>query len=348
MYKYSHFTIQFQFVFISVLDLIRPEKKKDTTHWGYYASTAAANTLSMVSANMALVYAISYPLQVIFKSAKPLSVMVLGLMFCKRYTIQRYFFVLIIVTGVVVFKLFEAKEDKHAKNNTARATDTSKNNKDSDTYIQLIGTCLLVFSLSMDGVLGAIQDRMRAIHKPSFRQLMFNTYLWGCGYLIITIVIKLEFLEVFPFISRHPEVLWHFLTFGLADAIGNVFIFTMISCFGALACSVTGTVRKFFSVVLSIVIFGHPSTLTQWFGAALVFAALLADAFFGKNKKKPEKETENEGDIEKGDPSSAESKTENVENVRKVDNVAEKGTENNTKINAISNTVQQADEISRF
>ncbi|XP_031621402.1 solute carrier family 35 member B1-like isoform X2 [Contarinia nasturtii] len=314
------------------MNLIHPEKKKDTTHFMYYASSAAANSLSMVGANMSLRW-VSYPAQVIIKSAKPLSVMLLGLMFCKRYTIQRYFFVLVIVTGVVVFKLFEAKEEKPVKTKT-------ENHEISDMY-QMFGTCLLIFSLTMDGVLGAIQDRMRSIHAPTFRQLMFNTYLWGCGYLIIVILVTKEFLGVFPFIGRHPEVLWHFLTFGMADAIGNVFIFTMISCFGALACSVTGTVRKFFSVIFSIIFFGHPSTLLQWFGACLVFAALLADAFFGKNKKKSVKELENE-DIEKGESSGSDgSKVECVENIGKGENVTEKGAD----IQTVSvHSVQKGDE----
>lgn len=63
-----------------------------------------------------------------------------------------------------------------------------------------------------------------------------------------------------------------------------MFIYTMVASFGALANSVTTTVRKFFSVVCSIIFFSHPSNLIQWTGAALVFSALLGDAFFGKKE----------------------------------------------------------------
>lgn len=38
-------------------------------------------------------------------------------------------------------------------------------------------------------------------------------------------------------------------------------------------------------MVLSTIIFGHPSNPIQWSGAALMFSALLADAFFGNKKK---------------------------------------------------------------
>lgn len=241
----------------------------------------------------------SYPLQVIFKSAKPLSVMVLGLIFCKRYTVQRYLFVLIIVTGVIVFKLFEVKEPKRAQ--VPKSSSESKNDMEmSATMVQVLGTSLLVFSLTMDGVLGAIQDQMRAVSKPTFRQLMFNMCLWVCAFLLVAILVTREFLDAIPFVGRHPEVIWHLSTFGLADAIGNMFVFTMISCFGALACSVTGTVRKFISVICSIIFFGNPSTSLQWLGAALVFSGLLADAAFGKKKSNATNEVKHDADVEKG------------------------------------------------
>lgn len=290
--SFSNFNCKNLFIqlFVSVLNLIWPEKQKDTTHFVWYASTAAANSLSMVTSNMSLRW-VTYPMQVIFKSAKPLSVMILGLMFCKKYTIQRYFFVLVIVTGVIVFKLFEAKEEKSSKKTGNEVTDMQ----------QIYGTGLLILSLSMDGVLGAIQDRMRAVSRPTFRQLMFQMCAWVCGFLLVAVLVSQEFLEVIPFVGRHPSVLWHLGTLGFADAIGNMFIFTMISSFGALACSVTGTVRKFFSVIFSIIFFGNPSTLLQWLGAGLVFAGLLADAFFGKGKakKKTIEPTTQNGDVEK-------------------------------------------------
>lgn len=267
-------------------------------------------------------------MQVIFKSAKPLSVMILGLIFCKRYTVQRYFFVVVIVTGVIVFKLFESKEEK-----------STRSGMQLSDLEQILGPVLLTFSLSMDGVLGAIQDRMRATTKPTFRQLMFNMCLWVCGYLLVAVLVTREFLEVIPFIVRNPNVIWHLSTLGIADAIGNMFIFTMISSFGALACSITGTVRKFFSVIFSIIFFSNPSTPLQWLGAGLVFAGLIADAFFGKGKKKPEQKP-----VENGDPEKAEDKNEDLENEEEITDKKPEAVET-TKI---SSDLPIGQEISKF
>lgn len=194
-----------------------------------------------------------------------------------------------IVVGVIVFKLFESTEGKEVKKD-----------KKSEENNELIGILLLVLSLSMDGVLGAIQDKVRMLYAPTFQQMMLKMSLWSCAFLIIAVFATSEIFDVYHFICRHPEVIWHLLALGLTDAVGQLFIFIMISSFGALSCSVTTTVRKFFSVVFSVIFFGNPSTLIQWIGAACVFIGLLADAIFGKHKmtKKP---VEHDANVEKGE-----------------------------------------------
>lgn len=230
-------------------------------------------SLATVSAYMALRF-VTFPMQVIFKSAKPLFVMLIGLMVFKRYAVQRFFFILIIVIGVIVFKFFES-EKRTQPNECAEIHSNGSNH--------LYGIGLLIFSLFADGVLGAIQDQI-VTYSPSFRQMMFYTCAWSSVLLSITIILTGEFIEVIDFIGRHSNVVWHLISLGLADTIGSIFIFAMISSFGALACSVITTVRKLVSIIFSIIFFGHASTPIQWFGAALVFFGLFADAIFEKNK----------------------------------------------------------------
>lgn len=290
------------------MDLIKPEEK-DATHFGYYIAGSLANSTAMISSNMALRF-VSYPMQVVFKAAKPIAVMTFGLFICKRYTIQRYIFVLLIVIGVIIFKLFEGKEGKAIKTvklssmaNTTMTTQTTTAPSTNDAKTQSMieweyaGIALLIFSLSMDGVLGAIQDRIKASYSPTFRQMMLSFSAWCCIIIAIIVIINGEVIDVFHFAKRHPNILFHLLTLGVAAAFGQIFIFTMVSSFGSLACSVTTTVRKFFSVVFSIIVFQNPSTLIQWIGAVLVFSALLADAFYGKNRPKQEDETQKETEM---------------------------------------------------
>lgn len=278
-------------LFIPVWIYFQPVEK-DTTPFGNYVACAVANIGAMITSYMALRW-VSYPSEVIFKSGKPISVMLFGLFICKRYTIQRYFFVFIIVAGVIIFKLYEPLKVKAPKptppppvmNSTSimalESIGTDLNNLSLENQ-QLLGIGLLCFSLAMDGILGMFQDKIRGVHQPTSQQMMRSMSAWGSGLLLIVLIGTAELFKVYEFAGRHPEVLWQMTVFGLASAIGQMFIYTMVSSFGSLATSVTTTVRKFFSVVCSIVFFGHASTLIQWIGAVLVFSALLGDAFFGK------------------------------------------------------------------
>lgn len=266
-------------------------EKKDSTPLLYYIFGALANIVSMISATLSLRF-VPYPIEVIFKSAKPIAVMISSLIICKRYPIYRYFFVLMIVVGVIIFKLFEAKDNKPIESVKI------KNALDID-LMQVKGIGLLLLSLCMDGTLGAIQDRIRDLYSPSSRQMMLS--MTACVNVIIAIIVIVtgEIIDVYNFAKLYPIVLLHLLTFGVAGAIGQLFIFTMLSTFGALTLSITTTVRKFFSIVFSIVVFGNPSTLIQWIGAVIVFSALLADTILGKRKRNQNEQ--NEMDKEAGE-----------------------------------------------
>lgn len=256
------------------MTVVKPEKE-DKTHYGYYACSAITYLLAMVSSNMALRW-VPYPTQVVGKSAKPIPVMILGVLIGhKRYSIQRYCFVLTIVAGVVLFMMKEGKV-----NATAAV---------SEQMIG-IGEVLLILSLAMDGLTGAIQERMRAAHSPTAQHMMLAMNGWSTAIVAVAIIVTGELFEFIAFASRYPYVLVNLALLAITGALGQLFIFIMVSSFGPLACSVVTTTRKFFTVLFSVIFFGNVLTSRQWLGAFLVFLGLFADAAFGKSTpKKTEK-----------------------------------------------------------
>ena len=71
----------------------------------------------MLASNYALEF-VSYPMQVLGKSVKPVPVMLLGVLVArKRYPWIKYFYVMLIVVGVVLF-MYKPKE-------TTKATDAA-------------------------------------------------------------------------------------------------------------------------------------------------------------------------------------------------------------------------------
>lgn len=248
--------------------LLSKPQPKDTTHTFFYFSSALTYLLAMVSSNMALQW-VAYPTQVIAKSAKPIPVMILGVLLGRKsYTLQKYFYVLLIVMGVALFMYKEGKVNPETENAG-------------------LGELLLFLSLSMDGLTGAIQERMRASSAPSGQYMMLSMNFWSTIMLTIALLLSGEGWAFLQFTHRHPELIQHLIGLSICGALGQLFIFMMVSHFGPLACSVVTTTRKFFTVLFSVIFFGNPLVSRQWFGAILVFTGLFADMVTGKRNKGP-------------------------------------------------------------
>ncbi|XP_055644861.1 solute carrier family 35 member B1 homolog [Toxorhynchites rutilus septentrionalis] len=244
--------------------LIAKPQNQDTTPKVYYASSSLTYLLAMISSNMALRW-VAYPMQVVAKSAKPIPVMLLGVLVGRKsYTLQKYLFVLLIVIGVVLFMFKEGKSSS------------------APLEQEGLGQLLLIMSLTMDGLIGAIQERMRQHSSPSAQHMMLAMNGWSTIFVIVPLLVTGEGMQFIAFATKYPQMLAHLATLALAGAMGQLFIFMMVSSFGALACSVVTTTRKFFTVLASVLLFGNSLTGRQWFGAILVFTGLFSDMLYGK------------------------------------------------------------------
>lgn len=102
---------------------------------------------------------------------------------------------------------------------------------------------------------------------------------------MLGLLVSGEGVSALSFISRHPEVTLNLLAFSLASAIGQLFIFTTITAYGPLTCAVFTTTRKFFTILMSVLLFGNTLLQRQWFAVSLVFIGLSVDAYIGSKKK---------------------------------------------------------------
>ncbi|XP_026761813.1 solute carrier family 35 member B1 homolog [Galleria mellonella] len=263
------------YIFAQIL-MLSWKHDTDTTRKVYYFSSALTYLLAMVCSNMALQW-LNYPTQVVGKAAKPIPVMILGVLLGRKsYPLKKYFFVLLIVTGVVLFMY---------KDQNNKATDTSQGFG--------LGELLIILSLVMDGLTGAVQERIKSESSPSAYSMMLNTNWWSTVILSVGIVLSGEIFRFITFVSKYPEVLIYLAAFALNGALGQLFIFFMVSEFGPLPCSVVTTTRKFFTVLASVIIFGNVLAGRQWFGAVLVFSGLFLDIFYSKGKAQPPKRAAN-------------------------------------------------------
>ncbi|XP_021349736.1 solute carrier family 35 member B1-like isoform X2 [Mizuhopecten yessoensis] len=245
------------------------KNEKDSTPAKLYGLCSLSYLGAMLASNKALQF-VNYPTQVLGKSAKPIPVMILGILFArKRYPAAKFLFVLMIVIGVAMF-LYK---------------DKAPTSKGSGTLFGF-GELLLLVSLTLDGLTGATQERMRTDHMTGAYSMMLNVNLWSLLWSAIGLFGTGEILEFLVFAQNYPSVLLNMLYFGVASAIGQMFIFTTVTCFGPLTCSIITTTRKFFTIFASVLIFQNPMNSRQWLGTVFVFTGLGLDSAYGKEKKK--------------------------------------------------------------
>jgi len=74
------------------------------------------------------------------------------------------------------------------------------------------------------------------------------------------------------------------LVFGSLDADGCCLVYTL-SKFSSLVLVTVTVTRKMFTMLLSVMWFGHTISVMQWAGVALVFGGIGAEGWVGQREK---------------------------------------------------------------
>ncbi|EGR32304.1 hypothetical protein IMG5_088880 [Ichthyophthirius multifiliis] len=256
----------FSFIVAFLVNIIYYDQSKKIPisyqiQYGFY------NAFSMLGSNTALKY-MSYPLQALFKSCKVLSVLIVGLIFGKtNHQISQYLCGFIVTIGIVGFNLQEQK---------------SGNSKQTS----LFGIALILGSLFSDGMLAEKQDMTRKLYNPSSWYLMQITSMWCSIFSILYALIFNQFWSFIEFCQNYREGFIDILSISFMGCIGQVFIFYTIKNFGPFLLALVTTTRKFFTVLCSIVYFGHVLNGYQWACVGLVLVGVSIELIESYKKKK--------------------------------------------------------------
>merc|ERR1712242_95070 len=71
---------------------------------------------------------------------------------------------------------------------------------------------------------------------------------------------------------------------GFMGTIGQCFVYYTVTNFGPFYLSVITTTRKFFTVIFSILLFGHAISIWQWLSIGFVFFGVGMEMYEGKQK----------------------------------------------------------------
>lgn len=196
---------------------------------------------------------------------KPIPTMLFGC--CvggKSYAWHKYLFVMLIVTGAVMF-FYEP----------------GLSSKDES----IVGYVLVGISLLMNGFTAGVQEKMRSYARPSPLNLMMFMNSWSSAFLVGAVIVSNEFRGFIEFGTKHPEILINIGAILIVSGFGQIFTCSMITSFGVVPCCIVLTVRKFFNVLFSVIYFGNALSGQQWLATALIFTTLLFDTFLSLRVK---------------------------------------------------------------
>ncbi|KAL2885537.1 UDP-galactose transporter -like protein 1 [Ceratocystis lukuohia] len=236
---------------------------------------------------------IDYITFLLAKSCKLLPVMFLHItLFRKRYPMYKYLVVAAVTAGVAVFTVHSGSKKKQQ---------SVSNNKSAPW-----GILLLSINLLFDGLTNSVQDYIFTAHQPYTGPQMMaannilstiftSTYLLISPWLANTIIGEYlnmknsgasgELAEALSFMARHPSVWRDVLGFSMFGAVGQVFIFYTLSTFSSVLLVTVTVTRKMFTMILSVLAFGHHLTKMQWAGVGLVFGGIGIEALIQRREK---------------------------------------------------------------
>ncbi|KAF7669847.1 hypothetical protein LDENG_00128730 [Lucifuga dentata] len=270
-----------QFAFIAlegfIFEMNFGRKKPIIPLSNYVIMVAMFFTVSVVN-NYALNFNISMPLHMIFRSGSLIANMILGIIILKkRYSASKYLSISLVSAGIFTCTIMSAKQVNVA----------NEGSEEQGFYALmrwLTGVAMLTFALLMSARMGIFQETLyKKYGKYPKEALFYNHCLPLPGFLLFSTDIYnhcVHFSQstpvVIPVVETSVPVLWIYLLINIITqyvCIRGVFILTT-EC-TSLTVTLVVTLRKFLSLIFSIIYFQNPFTAWHWVGMAVVFLGTL-------------------------------------------------------------------------
>lgn len=141
------------------------------------------------------------------------------------------------------------------------------------------GFILLGLSLCMDGALASAQSML--LRKTVVKQCSVSTMIfmskWQTILSFFTMIVSWNAKGGIVFCLNNFTVIKLIIASSIVESMGQVFLYSMIVKHGAFKTAIVTTLRKFFTIIISIGVFGHELSHVQWFSIFFVFIGVLID-----------------------------------------------------------------------
>jgi UDP-xylose/UDP-N-acetylglucosamine transporter B4 len=238
--------------------------------------------------NKAFDFGVSQPFVIVFRSGSLLISFLVGLwLYKKKYSLGHFMAVLIVTIGVIATTLAEAEHKQHATkapNNPVGCLNCNNNDlanteakAQAEYFSWIIGTTIVFVTMVLLAVLGYVQGQAYEKYGKHPEEMVFYTHLLPLPMFMLFGNESIRVMKVWTvsdpvtFLSITIPIAWGLI---LINCITQYFcingVHHVTANLGTLTCTFITTVRKFLSLILSIVYFQHEFTTQHWAGTALV------------------------------------------------------------------------------
>ncbi|EGG24692.1 Putative Permease [Cavenderia fasciculata] len=243
--------------------------------------------------NWALSFNIGLPFHMVFRSSSLISTVVIGsIFFKKQYTMKQVVSLLMVTLGITIATLNSVPESKKQNMSLLEQQESFFN--------FLIGITMLTVAMFMSSVLGLIQEHTYRLYgKQCHKETIFYSHILALPFFMIfyselqdNILANNHSIPMdFPLLGISVPSMWIYLLINVVTqyiCIQGVFILTGKT--STLTCTLVISIRKFISIIFSVIYFNNPFTSTLWTCTALVLLGtfIYSDPF--KKKEPPAKE----------------------------------------------------------
>ncbi|GLH02318.1 UDP-xylose and UDP-N-acetylglucosamine transporter [Gryllus bimaculatus] len=230
--------------------------------------------VASVCNNYAFNFNIPMPLHMIFRAGSLIANMVMGVIILKKkYTFSKYLSVFMITLGIVICTIVSGKEVKSTQ--PPGKEDASNTTEFQIFFWWVVGIILLTVALFVSARMGIYQETLYGRYGKHPKEALFYTHLLPLpGFLLIFNDIYSHLYSFAESESVPVPVLGFYMPkLYIYVCISSVYVLTT-EC-SSLTVTLVVTLRKFTSLLFSILYFQNEFTIHHWIGTLLVFTGTL-------------------------------------------------------------------------
>ena len=230
-----------------------------------YFGVASLMTLTTFASTMGKLK-IDYASLNVFKSAKPVAIMILSIfLYRNKVPFQRIISVLCLCISIVIFRLQGIEDGQKA---------------------ETTGYIFIAIELLTEGLYSPLVDKLNKKTNNPYITMLYTHF----GKMIILFLTNSSsIIDSFLYLEKTPAFIPQILGLVLTGGIAQIALFTVVGMSDGLILSIATTTRKFLTIVISSLYFHHNFTVVQWLCVISVFASLGYDIFSKKSNHDKQK-----------------------------------------------------------